>query len=96
MSSPVELLHLVEAELHRNLALEDVDEHLELLLVGVDVDDLAVEVRERAARDLDRLAERELDLRARALGRRGAGLQDPVDLALRRAARASSRRRRTR
>src|SRR5262245_58045251 len=41
----VELLDLVEAELDRNLALEDVDEHLELLLVGVDVHDLAVEVR---------------------------------------------------
>src|SRR5438270_8284344 len=36
----VELLDLVEAQFDRNLALEDVDEHLELLLVGVDVDDL--------------------------------------------------------
>ena len=32
VSSLVELLDLVEAELDRNLALEDVDEHLELLL----------------------------------------------------------------
>src|SRR5215216_3099986 len=81
--SLVELLDLVERELDRDLALEDVDEHLQLLLVGVDVDDLAVEVRERAARHLDRLAERERDLRARALGRRRARLEDPVDLALR-------------
>src|SRR5205814_916858 len=40
----VELLYLIERELNRDLALEDVHEHLELLLVGVDVDDLAVEV----------------------------------------------------
>jgi hypothetical protein len=41
----------------RHLTLEDVHEHLELLLVRVDVDDLAVEVRERAGRYLHRLAE---------------------------------------
>src|SRR6478735_7441822 len=44
----VQLLDLVERELHGDLALEDVDEHLELLLVRIDVDDLAVEVGERA------------------------------------------------
>src|ERR671936_712394 len=44
----VQLLDLVEGELHRDLALEDVDEHLELLLVRVHVDDLAVEVGEWA------------------------------------------------
>src|SRR5438270_1882738 len=44
----VELLHLVERELHRHLALEDVHEHLQLLGVRVDVDDLAVEVGEWA------------------------------------------------
>src|SRR3954451_16541659 len=82
--SLVELLDLVEAELDRNLALEDVDEHLQLLRVGVDVDDLAVEVRERAARHLDRLAERVLDRRAGALAAGGcAGLEDAVDLGLR-------------
>src|SRR5947199_813070 len=46
----VQLLHLVEGQLDGNLALEDVDQHLELLLVGVDVHDLAVEVGERARR----------------------------------------------
>src|SRR5688500_12290597 len=60
----VQLLDLVESELHRHLALEDVDEHLQLLLVGVHVDDLAVEVRQRAGGYLHRLAEGELDLRA--------------------------------
>src|SRR5437899_7143101 len=49
----VQLLYLIEAELDGDLALEDVHEDLELLLVGVDVDDLAVEVGERAARHLD-------------------------------------------
>src|SRR5215211_423983 len=61
----VDLLDLVEAELDRHLALEDVHEHLELLLVRVDVDDLAVEVGQRAGGHLHRLAERELDLGAR-------------------------------
>jgi hypothetical protein len=68
----------------RALALEDVDEHLQLLGVRVDVDDLAVEVGERAGRHLDRLAERELGLRLRGRGARGAcGVQDAVDLDLR-------------
>src|SRR3989440_5283630 len=78
----VQLLHLVEGQLDGNLALEDVDQHLELLLVGVDVHDLAVEVGERARRHLHRLAERVLDLRARALPVAAAGVQDAVDLAL--------------
>src|SRR6476659_3416412 len=43
----VQLLHLVECKLHGHLALEDVDQHLQLLGVPVDVDDLAVEGRER-------------------------------------------------
>src|SRR4051795_720069 len=81
--SLVDLLHLVESELDRNLALEDVHEHLQLLLVGVDVDDLAVEVGERARGYLHRLPECELHLGARALTDGGAGSQDPVDLALR-------------
>src|SRR5919106_1666049 len=72
--SLVQLLHLVEPELDRHLALKDVDEHLQLLLVGVHVDDLAVEVGQRAGGYLHRLAERELDLGARCgASRRGAG-----------------------
>src|SRR5207237_7872191 len=80
LAMSVQLLHLVERQLHRDLALEDVDEHLQLLLVRVDVDDLAVEVRERPRGYLHRLAQRELDLGAggRAVGR--AGGEDPVDL----------------
>src|SRR5690348_12210932 len=54
LATSVQLLHLVEGQLDGHLALEDVDEHLQLLLVGVDVDDLAVEVRERARRHLHR------------------------------------------
>src|SRR5438105_3690871 len=83
LARSVELLHLVERELHRHLALEDVDEHLQLLLVGVDVDDLAVEVRERAGSHLHGLAERELDLGAWPLAVAAAGVEDPVDLTLR-------------
>src|SRR5712691_3462036 len=44
----VDLLHLVEPQLHRNLALEDVHEHLQLLLLRVHLHDLAVEVGERS------------------------------------------------
>src|SRR5215213_10527261 len=78
----VELLDLVEGELDRNLPLEDVDEHPQLLLVAVDVDDLAVEVAERAARHLHLLAKLELDLRARPLGGAGARVEDPIDVPL--------------
>src|SRR5258707_9927253 len=46
--SSVEFLDVFESDLDRHLPLEDVDHHLELLGVGVDVGDLAVEVRERA------------------------------------------------
>src|SRR5207249_2765887 len=68
LAMSVQLFHLVECQLHGDLALEDVDEHLQLLLVRVDVDDLAVEVGERAGGYLDRFAERELHLRARPVG----------------------------
>src|SRR5919198_3060861 len=82
LAMSVQLLHLVEGELDGDLALEDVDEHLQLLLVGVDVDDLAVEVRQRPRRHLHRLTERVLDRRARALAVAAAGVEDPVDLRL--------------
>src|SRR5438445_1809112 len=45
IESSVEFLHLVERELHGHLAFEDVDQHFQLLLVRVDVDELACEVR---------------------------------------------------
>src|SRR3954447_21839779 len=54
----IELLYLVESELDRDLPLEDVPQALQFLLRGVDVDDLAVKVRQRARRHLHRLAER--------------------------------------
>src|SRR4051812_30189884 len=82
LAMSVQFLHLVEGQLHRNLALEDIHEDLELLLVGVDVDDLAVEVGERPGGYLHRLAERELDLGARSVAIAAAGMQDPVDLRL--------------
>src|SRR5438874_666308 len=91
LAMSVQLLHLVERQLHRDLALEDVDEHLQLLLVRVDVDDLAVEVRERAGRYLHRLAQRELDLRARPFAVAAARMQDAVDLALRQRHRLGAR-----
>src|SRR5438105_7241753 len=79
----VELLDLVEGQLHGDLTLEDVHEHLQLLLVRVDVDDLAVEIGEWARGYLDRLAQRVLDLGPRPLAVASAGVQDPVDLVLR-------------
>src|SRR3954452_2469601 len=51
----LELRHLGELELDRRLAAEDVDQHLELELVLVDLDDLAGEVGERAFLDADGL-----------------------------------------
>src|SRR4029453_3154272 len=56
------LFVLIKSELDGHLALEDVDEHLELLGVPVDVYDLAVEVRERPWGYLHRLAERDIYL----------------------------------
>src|SRR5689334_11605311 len=68
----IQFLDVVEADLDRHLPLEDVHHHLKLLRVGVHVRDLAVEVRQRPARDLHRLAERELDLRTRRRARPGS------------------------
>src|SRR6187397_1927897 len=84
MASSVDLLDMVESELDGHLPLEGVHQHLELLRVGVDGDDLAVEVGERAGGDLDRLAERELDDRL-LCGRAGnrTRVEDLVDLGLR-------------
>src|SRR5947207_12842580 len=76
----VQFLDLVEGQLDGDLALEDVDEHLQLLLIRVDVDDLTVEVGERAGRYLHRLAERELHLCTRTLAVAAPGVEDAVDL----------------
>src|SRR5438067_11807304 len=51
-----DLLDLQEVELHRGLAAEHVDEHLQLALLRFALVDLAEEVRERAVHDPDRLA----------------------------------------
>src|SRR5215203_1155671 len=77
VSSPSEwlqLLDLVERELDRGLAAEDRDQHLELLLVGVDLGDRAGQLGERAGGDGDRLADLPLDPRLELLDR--LGLED--------------------
>src|SRR5919109_450511 len=69
-----ELLDLVEGELDRGLAAEDRHQHLELLLVGVDLGDRAGELGERAGGDGDRLADLPFDARLELLDR--LGLED--------------------
>src|SRR3954464_13192267 len=56
-----DLLDLVERELDRRLPAEDGDEHLQLLLLGVDLVDRGRERGERAVHDGHRLADLELD-----------------------------------
>src|SRR5579863_7901450 len=53
----LELCDLAELELDRSLATEDVDEHLQLQLVFVDLGDLAGEVGKRAFFHAHRLAD---------------------------------------
>ena len=60
--SLLELLHLVEAELERRLALEDGDEDLELLGLGHDLGDRGRHGLERSVGDGDDLADLELGL----------------------------------
>src|SRR4051812_32575956 len=76
----LDLLHLVEADFDRSLASKDRHKDPELARVVHDLGDLAREVRERSGHDLDRLADRELGARTRALGL--LALQQAVDLAL--------------
>src|SRR5687767_14889529 len=64
-----DLLDLVERQLDRRLPAEDGDEHLQLLLLGVDLVDRGRERGERAVHDGDRLADLEVD----DGGRRGRG-----------------------
>src|SRR5919201_4512210 len=74
LGNGLELLDLVERHLHRGLAAEDRDQHLELLLVGVDLGDRAREMGEGALGDGDRLADLPLDARLELLHR--LGLED--------------------
>src|SRR3712207_1943076 len=69
----LDLLDLVERELDRRLPAEDGDQHLQLLLLGVDLVDRGREGRERAVHDGDRLADLEVDDGGRRGGRGGAG-----------------------
>src|SRR3954447_12803877 len=64
---------LGERQLDRRLAAEDGDEHLELLLLGVDLVDGGRQRGERAVHDGDGLAHLELHDRSRARGRRRLG-----------------------
>ena len=98
--SRLELGDLAELELDRGLPPEDVDQHLELELVLVDLDDLAGEVGERALVDPDRLAVLVLEAGLAPLRRdllvTGDDQEELLDVAARTAATASSRRRRSR
>src|SRR6202011_3465572 len=75
----VDLLDLQECELDRRLPAEHVDQHLQLALLGVDLVDLAEEVREGAVDHADALAQLELDP---DLGFLLDLLQDRLELAL--------------
>src|SRR5438105_3194215 len=69
---------LVEPQLDRSLPVEDVDQHLQLALVDVDLVDRAVEVGERPADDPHDVAflELEAELRLHLLLRHGEDLLD--------------------
>src|ERR687897_2066820 len=58
-----ELGDLAEVHLDEGLSAEDVDEHLELHVIGVDLGDRAEEVGERALLHADALAFLEVELR---------------------------------
>src|SRR5580693_993071 len=68
LSGRLELRDLAEFELDRRLPAEDVDQHLELELVLVDLRDLAREVGERPFLDPDRLVDLVLEAGPGALG----------------------------
>src|SRR5664280_588686 len=72
------LFDLLEPELDGRFAAEDRDHHLELVLVGVDLGDLAREVGQRTRGDAHDLADRELGFLLGAFD--GSGVQDTVDL----------------
>src|SRR6266496_570464 len=101
----LELGYLAERQLDRGLAAEDRDQHLQLLVHGVDVADRGGKGGERTVHDRDRLADREvyeLDLRllrrgraaaatdrGRLLGRRRKDLDDLVQRERRRTRRGA-------
>src|SRR3954451_9398758 len=68
-----DLADLVERELDRRLPAEDGDEHLQLLLLGVDLVDRRGQGRERPVHDRDRLADLEVDDGGRGAGRGTTG-----------------------
>src|SRR5262245_19423849 len=77
----LQLGDLAELELDRRLATEDVDQHLELGAVDVDLGDRAVEVGERPRDHTDLLALFELHAGSHLLlGRRAVGLGDAEDV----------------
>src|SRR5580692_3568960 len=79
LSGRLELRDLAEFELDWRLPAEDVDQHLELELVLVDLRDLAREVGERPFLDPDRLVDLVLEAGPGALGR-SAGATLDLDL----------------
>src|SRR5580704_8288955 len=92
----LELGDLAEFELDRGLPAEDVDQHLELELVLVDLRDLPREVGEGAFLDPDRLVDLVLQAGAGALGRTTGAtldlhLQDVLDLTTRQRRRLGAR-----
>src|SRR3954452_1553032 len=72
------LADLVERQLDRRLAAEDRDQHLQLLLLGVDLVDGGREGRERAVHDSDRLAHLEVHDGGRGGGGGGSRLGRPA------------------
>src|SRR5688572_28818424 len=78
--SVLQLLDLQEVELHRGLAAEDADQHLDLVLLRVDLVDRADELGERTVLDANALTLLVLDLELRRLDPHL--LEDLLDLCL--------------
>src|SRR5271163_4793409 len=95
-SRRLQLGDLAEFELDRRLPAEDVDQHLELQLVLVDLRDLAREVGKGTFLDPDRLVDLVLQAGPRALGRTAGAtldlhLKDVLDLTTRQGRRLGAR-----